>query len=60
MCEDCADFNRTVALLADLALYSDTACADGLFIDVVGPCLAASLPEPPPADGVGLDYPGGW
>lgn len=68
MCEDCADFSRTVALLADLALYSSGTDADDAFIDLVGPCLAASLPEPPPgtfppgydpADGP--DYPGlGW
>ncbi|AYC40815.1 hypothetical protein [Streptomyces griseorubiginosus] len=70
MCENCEDFHRTVILLGDLALYADTlgADADQAFIDTVGPCLAASLPEPPPglfppgydpADGP--DYPGeGW
>ncbi|RII15346.1 hypothetical protein DSC45_18750 [Streptomyces sp. YIM 130001] len=58
MCEDCADFARTVALLADLALYSDRLDCDDAFITTVAPALAASLPEPPPDNGP--DYPGGW
>ncbi|MFF9128083.1 hypothetical protein ACF09J_33320 [Streptomyces sp. NPDC014889] len=42
------DFTRTVALLGDLALYAHTIGADLGFVDAVGPCLAVSLPEPPP------------
>ncbi|MFE2536955.1 hypothetical protein [Streptomyces sp. NPDC059371] len=65
MCPDCEDFARTVLLLGQLALYSDTSGADRDFVDVVAPSLAASLPEPPagtfppgydPTDGP--DYPG--
>ncbi|MCF4138827.1 hypothetical protein [Streptomyces koyangensis] len=47
MCPDCEDFARTVLLLGQLALYADTSGADLDFVDVVSPCLAASLPEPP-------------
>ncbi|MEU0754422.1 hypothetical protein [Streptomyces albogriseolus] len=42
------DFNRTVQLLSALALYAHTYGADPVFVDAVGPSLAASLPEPPP------------
>ncbi|MGW0601544.1 hypothetical protein ACWD11_31045 [Streptomyces sp. NPDC002776] len=48
MCEHCEDFHRTVILLGSLALYEELNGADRVFIDTVGPCLAASLPEPPP------------
>ncbi|GAB1327568.1 hypothetical protein [Streptomyces sennicomposti] len=65
MCPDCEDFTRTVFLLGQLALYSDTSSADEKFVDAVAPSLAVSLPEPPPGvflsgydpDG-GPDYPG--
>ncbi|MEV5280751.1 hypothetical protein [Streptomyces sp. NPDC052811] len=57
------DFNRTVLMLSDLALYSHTPGADMVFVEVVGESLAASLPPGVlphgPADGP--DYPGqGW
>jgi hypothetical protein len=62
------DFHRTVSLLTDLALYANTLGADQCFLAVVGPSLAASIPEPPP--GIfppgydptdGPEYPGqGW
>ena len=42
------DFVRTVVMLGQLALYAATFDADNDFIDVAGPSLAASLPEPPP------------
>ncbi|MDN3294512.1 hypothetical protein QWM81_10700 [Streptomyces ficellus] len=68
MCPRSEDFHRTVLMLGDLALYAHTAGADQDFIDAIGPCLAASLPEPPP--GIfppgydptdGPEYPGqGW
>ncbi|MFJ9120981.1 hypothetical protein ACIRJO_36320 [Streptomyces sp. NPDC102394] len=64
MCPSCEDFARTVVMLGQLSLYAETVGADLDFVDTVGPCLAASLPEPPPglippADGP--DYPGeGW
>ncbi|OPG09417.1 hypothetical protein B1R27_06575 [Streptomyces sp. GKU 895] len=48
MCAPCQDFARTVGMLADLALYSQTSDADQVFVGVIGPSLAASLPEPPP------------
>jgi hypothetical protein len=68
MCEHCEDFHRTVILLGQLALYADTFGADLDFVDTVGPCLAASLPEPPPGlfppgddPTDGPQYPGeGW
>ncbi|MEU1007425.1 hypothetical protein [Streptomyces sp. NPDC005890] len=68
MCPDCGDFTRTVVMLGDLALYADRIGADQDFIDTVGPCLAASLPEPPPGTfppgddpNEGPEYPGeGW
>ncbi|MFG2380831.1 hypothetical protein [Streptomyces avermitilis] len=65
MCEHIEDFHRTVLMLGALALYADIPGADDAFIDTIGPCLSASLPEPPPgmfppgydpADG--SDYPG--
>lgn len=67
MCEHCEDFHRTVLLLGSLALYADQSGADHLFVALVGPSLAASLPEPPaglfppgtePTEGP--EYPGGW
>ncbi|WP_411576201.1 hypothetical protein [Streptomyces mutabilis] len=48
MCPHSEDFRRTVALLGDLALYAHTIGADQDFVDAIGPCLAVSLPEPPP------------
>ena len=68
VCENCEDFHRTVILLGALALYADQFDADPAFVDVVGPCLAASLPEPPPGlfppgydPNEGPEYPGqGW
>jgi hypothetical protein len=66
MCPNCEDFARTVVLLGQLALYSDMFGADQDFVDAVGPCLAASLPEPPPGlfppdAGDSPEYPGeGW
>ncbi|MEU4997046.1 hypothetical protein [Streptomyces sp. NPDC021622] len=48
MCEHCDDFARTVSLFVDLALYAKQPGADEAFVDLVGPSLAASLPEPPP------------
>ncbi|MFF3876597.1 hypothetical protein, partial [Streptomyces sp. NPDC001978] len=67
MCPDCEDFARTVVMLGQLALYADTIGADHDFIDTVGPCLAASLPEQPDTTPPGYDpnegpeYPGqGW
>lgn len=68
MCPHCEDFARTVVLLGQLALYADTLDADQGFVAAVGPCLAASLPEPPPGlfppaydPTDGPEYPGdGW
>ncbi|MFJ8022057.1 hypothetical protein [Streptomyces sp. NPDC096311] len=67
MCEHCEDFHRTVLLLGSLALYADQSGADDTFIGLVGPSLAASLPEPPPGlfppgydPNAGPEYPGGW
>jgi hypothetical protein len=65
---DFEDFERTVNLLGDLALYAHLLGADQEFIAVTGPALAASLPPgilPPPPDGYdpnqGPEYPGdGW
>ncbi|NEA86083.1 hypothetical protein G3I38_31970 [Streptomyces sp. SID7958] len=66
MCPRSEDFHRTVTLLGDLALYAHTYGADLDFVNEVGPCLAVSLPEPPP--GIfppgydptdGPQYPGG-
>lgn len=62
------DFDRTVGMLGDLALYAHFPGADREFVDVIGPCLAASLPEPPPGflppgpgPSTGPQYPGqGW
>ncbi|MCW8376893.1 hypothetical protein [Streptomyces justiciae] len=48
MCPNSEDFARTVGMLADLGLYSQTIGADQHFVAAVGPSLAASLPEPPP------------
>ncbi|MFF3614662.1 hypothetical protein [Streptomyces sp. NPDC002580] len=48
MCEHCEDFHRTVLMLGSLAVYAELHDADQTFVDTVGPCLAASLPEPPP------------
>ncbi|MFD0007569.1 hypothetical protein ACFVJ4_34875 [Streptomyces sp. NPDC127178] len=48
MCPHCEDFARTILMLGQLALYADNTGADQDFIEIVGPCLAASLPEPPP------------
>ncbi|WP_405934778.1 hypothetical protein OG495_23190 [Streptomyces longwoodensis] len=66
MCPPCEDFTRTVGMLADLALYAHTDDADEDFIGIVGPCLAASLPDPPPGffppgydPNDGPAYPGG-
>ncbi|MEU6518460.1 hypothetical protein [Streptomyces sp. NPDC046978] len=65
MCEHIEDFHRTVLMLGALALYADMPGADDAFIDTIGPCLAASLPEPPPGmfplgydPAGGPDYPG--
>ncbi|MFE5816960.1 hypothetical protein ACHBTE_35155 [Streptomyces sp. M41] len=68
MCPNCEDFVLTVAMLGRLALYADTPGADLDFVEAVGPCLAASLPEPPPGTFPpgydptdGPEYPGeGW
>ncbi|MFI6489877.1 hypothetical protein [Streptomyces sp. NPDC050564] len=68
MCDHCEDFHRTVLMLGSLAVYADQTGADQAFIDAVGPCLAASLPEPPPGIfppgydlNEGPEYPGeGW
>ncbi|MFF3888971.1 hypothetical protein [Streptomyces sp. NPDC001914] len=66
MCERFEDYQRTVMLLGSLALYGERSDADGDFVDVVGPALAVSLPEPPPGmfppgydPTAGPDYPGG-
>lgn len=66
MCPHCEDFARTVRMLGLLALYGDTTGADHDFIEIVGTCLAASLPEPPPGTfppgydpNDGPPYPGG-
>ncbi|MEV6141929.1 hypothetical protein [Streptomyces sp. NPDC051992] len=48
MCPNCDDIVRTVLLLGQLALYADMDGADLDFVEVVGPSLAVSLPEPPP------------
>ncbi|MFC8245819.1 hypothetical protein [Streptomyces chartreusis] len=48
MCPNCEDFARTVLLLGQLALYADMTGADLDFVEAVSPCLAVSLPEPPP------------
>ncbi|WP_215456087.1 hypothetical protein [Streptomyces sp. ATCC 21386] len=48
MCPHCEDFARTILMLGQLALYADNTDADQDFIEIVGPSLAASLPEPPP------------
>ncbi|MFI8531143.1 hypothetical protein ACIGMX_12930 [Streptomyces aquilus] len=48
MCTQRDDFVRTVVMLGQLALYAAAPDADNDFIDVAGPSLAASLPEPPP------------
>ncbi|QEU95160.1 hypothetical protein CP970_33435 [Streptomyces kanamyceticus] len=60
MCSHCEDLARTVAMLGDLALYDHTPGADQEFINVMGPSLAASLPEPPPGYDPtrGPNYPG--
>lgn len=65
MCVHCEDFIRTVMLLGGLTLYADADGADQDFINVVGPCLVASLPEPPPGPvppgctpNEGPEYPG--
>ena len=63
MCPDCDDFARTVRMLGALALYADANGADLLFVELVGPSLAASLPEPSPGydPSEGPEYPGeGW
>ncbi|MCX3058879.1 hypothetical protein [Streptomyces beihaiensis] len=68
MCPHCDDYARTVVMLGDLALYADMTSADQHFVDVIGPSLAASLPEPPPGvfpagydPNEGPEYPGqGW
>ncbi|MEU5321463.1 hypothetical protein AB0G67_32615 [Streptomyces sp. NPDC021056] len=68
MCPHCDDFARTVRMLGSLALYADAGGADLLFVELVGPSLAASLPEPPPGflppgydPNEGPEYPGeGW
>lgn len=67
MCPRCDDFARTVRMLGSLALYAD-AGGDLLFVELVGPSLAASLPEPAPGflppgydPNEGPEYPGeGW
>ncbi|GGN66857.1 hypothetical protein GCM10011579_038720 [Streptomyces albiflavescens] len=68
MCASSEDFNRTVLMLGDLALYLDQPDVDQAFVGVIGPSLAASLPEPPPGLlppgydlNEGPEYPGsGW
>jgi hypothetical protein len=68
MCAHCEDFLRTVSLLGALGLYAEAHGADQDFIDIVGPSLAVSLPEPPPGlitpgygPNEGPEYPGqGW
>ncbi|MCX5049390.1 hypothetical protein [Streptomyces sp. NBC_00474] len=66
MCTRCDDFARTVVMLGKLALYASTLGADEEFIEVAGPSLAASLPDPPPGvfppgynPDAGPRYPGG-
>ncbi|MEV3990380.1 hypothetical protein AB0J57_15875 [Streptomyces sp. NPDC049837] len=62
------DYERTVQMLGDLALYAHLIGADLDFVDAIGPALAASLPcgyLPPLPSGYdpndGPDYPGcGW
>ncbi|MES5819094.1 hypothetical protein [Streptomyces sp. RG80] len=48
MCPHCEDFARTVMMLGALALYANADDADLTFVELVGPSLAVSLPEPPP------------
>ncbi|MGW1869770.1 hypothetical protein ACWCPS_29955 [Streptomyces mauvecolor] len=63
MCTECDDFNHTVLMLGDLALYANEPGADPVFVEVVGTALAASLPSDIPWSGPadGPDYPAqGW
>ncbi|MEV6110474.1 hypothetical protein AB0M28_38110 [Streptomyces sp. NPDC051940] len=59
VCARCEDFERTIRLMNDLALYAVLPGADAEFTDTAAYALAASLPfDAPPVIGDGPDEPG--